>query len=95
MERDVGENLAALGALGLRPVPALAYPYGRRPNAREARAAMVDALLAAGVRAAFRIGNRVNSLPLTNGFEINRLDVRGDRPQAAFQRKIRFGRLLG
>lgn len=91
---DVRENFSALRALGLAPVPALAYPYGGRPRAVDDRVAMRAALRTAGVRLAFRIGNRVNPLPLRAPLEINRLGVRGDRSFAAFQRQIRWGRLL-
>ncbi len=91
---DVRENFSTLRSLGLVPVSALAYPYGGRPRAAPDRAAMQTALREAGVRLAFRIGNRVNALPLRAPFEINRLGVRGDRSFAAFQRQIRWGRLL-
>lgn len=95
IERDARQNFAALGELGLTPVPALAYPYGHRPGRGTARAAMKTALQAAGVRIAFRIGNRINALPIREAFEINRLDVRGDRSFAVFRRKMNWGRLIG
>lgn len=80
------------GELSLRSCAALAYAYGRRPRAPEARQRMHSDLRAINVRIAFRIGNRINRLPLSDGFEINRLGVRGDRGLAAFQRQIWWGR---
>lgn len=91
---EVRDNLAALRELGFAPAPALAYPFGRRPRDREVRAAMRAALQEAGVRLAFRIGNRINPLPLGDCFEVNRLGPRGDESFGAFQRKLRWGRLL-
>ena len=91
---DVRENFSALRGLGLNPAPALAYPFGRRPRGAAARDAMRRLFHEAGVQVAFRIGNRVNALPLRDRFEINRLGVRGDRSFGAFQRKLRWGRLL-
>ena len=90
---DVEKCFAVFRALALTPVPALAYPYGKRP-ARAARAAMAAALRERGVQAAFRIGNRINRLPVSEAFEINRLGMRGDESLEAFQRKIYWGRLM-
>ncbi len=90
---DVRENFAAFRTLELTPIPALAYPFGRRPQGVE-REAMATALRESGVRLAFRIGNRINSLPLPDLLEINRLSVRGDESFPAFQRKVRWGRLF-
>lgn len=90
---DVGDNFAAFRALGLEPVPALAYPFGGRPRGEPTRAAMRATLRNAGVRLAFRIGNRVNPLPLRDGFDVNRIGPRGDESFGAFQRKLLWGRL--
>jgi peptidoglycan/xylan/chitin deacetylase (PgdA/CDA1 family) len=89
---DVQACVAAMQDLGLPYVSALAYPYGGRPKAVAERNALLEAFGVSGVKAAFRIGNRVNSLPLRDHFEINRLGVRGDESFAVFQRKIKWGR---
>lgn len=91
---DIRENFAALQALGCGFLPALAYPYGARPRHTVALAAMKTALRAEGVQAAFRIGGRINRLPVADPFEINRIGVRGDRPPGAFQHAVRWGRLF-
>ncbi len=92
---DVRESLAVLNEGGVPPVPALAYPYGGRPRGEQALRAMKSELAANGVRLAFRIGNRINRLPLSDVLEVQRLSVRGDCDFSSFQRKIRWGRLLG
>jgi peptidoglycan/xylan/chitin deacetylase (PgdA/CDA1 family) len=91
---DVSDSFSMFRQLDLPVVPALAYPYGGRSRDAAARSAMKVALRECGVRLAFRIGNRVNRLPLTDSFEIQRLGVRGDESFSSFQRKIRWGRLL-
>jgi peptidoglycan/xylan/chitin deacetylase (PgdA/CDA1 family) len=91
---DVREGFATLRGLGLAVAPALAYPYGGRPRAAGARVAMQAALRESGVRLAFRVGNRVNRLPLANALEIQRLSVRGDESLGAFQRRVAWGKLL-
>jgi hypothetical protein len=50
---------------------------------------------AADVVAAFRIGNRVNGLPLGRPLEIQRTEIRGDESFATFAWKVRTGRLRG
>jgi peptidoglycan/xylan/chitin deacetylase (PgdA/CDA1 family) len=89
---DVQACVATMKSLGLSNVSALAYPFGGRPKAAAERSALIAAFRNAGVKAAFRIGNRVNPLPLRDRFEINRLGVRGDESLSVFQRKIRWGR---
>ena len=91
---DVREGFSTMERLGLTIVPALGYPYGGRPRDPVARAAMQAALRAGGVRLAFRVGNRVNGLPLPDPLQIQRLSVRGDESFGAFQRKVAWGKLL-
>lgn len=91
---DVQASFSTLRQSGLTPAPALAYPYGGRPREAAARAAMKRALAEAGVRLAFRVGNRVNPLPLADPLEVQRFSVRGDESFGAFQRRMRWGRLL-
>ncbi len=76
-----------------RPLPALAYPYGRPPASGPAREALQAALRGAGIEIAFRIGNRINPQPLRRVFEVERIGPRGDCSAAYFRRQIRWGRL--
>src|SRR5438270_623707 len=85
-------TVAEFKRLGITPTSVLAYPYGGRPPDSTRRTAMKRALRDAGVQAAFRIGNRVNAEFIRDPFEINRLDVRGDRSFGAFQRKVSWGK---
>ena len=74
-------------------LPALAYPYGAYPRKDAARrAAFLEAVRGAGVRIAFRIGNRVNPLPLPSPLEIRRTEIQGDEPFWVFRWKVWKGR---
>jgi len=82
-----------LAGQGVPFVPALAYPYGAYPRKDPARrAAFLEAVRRAGVQVAFRIGNRVNPLPLPAPLEIRRTEIQGDEPFWVFKWKVWKGR---
>jgi peptidoglycan/xylan/chitin deacetylase (PgdA/CDA1 family) len=94
MEQDLVTSLEFLRANHLLYVPALAYPYGRRPADASAYRQMLGLFRKYGIQAAFRIGNRINAAFPENLYEINRIDVRGTDSLSRFKRKVMFGRLL-
>lgn len=78
---------------GIRCLPALAYPFGAYPKKDPGhREAFLAALRRAGVAVAFRIGNRVNPLPLRAPLEIFRTEIQGDEPFWVFKWKVWKGR---
>ena len=91
---DVAQGVATMCALGLPKPRAFAYPYGARPTDPAAKQALRASLSTAAIDIAFRIGNRINPLPLLERFEVQRLSVRGDRDLASFKRKVAFGKLI-
>jgi peptidoglycan/xylan/chitin deacetylase (PgdA/CDA1 family) len=71
----------------------LAYPYGAFPKRNPFRLAkFLNTLSANNITLAFRIGNRLNRLPLFKPLLIQRLDIRGDVPAANFERLLRKGK---
>jgi peptidoglycan/xylan/chitin deacetylase (PgdA/CDA1 family) len=85
-----------LSGAGIPHEPALAYPFGSYPRKDPARrTAFLAALRGAGIAIGFRIGNRVNPLPLPSPLEIHRTEVRGDEPFWVFAWKVRRGRRKG
>ena len=93
---DLRRCAAWLDAARLPWQPALAYPYGAYPRKEAARLGpFLAAVRSAGVVAAFRIGNRVNALPLEAPLQIERTEIRGDESFATFAWKVRTGRLRG
>lgn len=73
--------------------PALAYPYGARPKSEIRLRQMKDVLKQTGIRAAFRIGNKLQQLPSRDIFEILRIDIRGEDTLENFKIKLRKGKL--
>ena len=91
IEVDIRKNLEFFRKYGLTVTPALAYPYGSRP--KRSLPALSNRLASLGIPLAFRLGSRLNRLPITSPYEIQRIDVRGDASDAVFRRKLWIGKL--
>jgi len=89
IEDDLRKNLEFFRKHDLSVTPVLAYPYGSRP--RRPLGALMARL---GIPLAFRIGNRLNRLPIMSPYEIQRIDVRGDASDMVFRRKLWIGKLF-
>jgi peptidoglycan/xylan/chitin deacetylase (PgdA/CDA1 family) len=71
----------------------LAYPFGSYPKRDpEKFDKMVAVFQKYNLLYALRIGNKVNSLPIKNPFEIKRIDIRGGDSWTTFRIKILKGR---
>jgi len=93
VEEELRLAKAWLAREGVPALHALAFPYGAYPRKDPSRRAeFLEAVRRAGVRVAFRIGNRVNPLPLRSPLEIRRTEIRGDEPFWVFAWKVRTGR---
>jgi peptidoglycan/xylan/chitin deacetylase (PgdA/CDA1 family) len=93
VEKEIAESFAFFAEHGISVEPVLAYPFGAYPRKQASRReAFFATLRRSGVQLAFRIGNRVNPLPLATDFEITRIGVRrADRPWS-FAIKVKKGR---
>ena len=75
--------------------PCLAYTYGAYPKKdSEKRNALFDTLKKNNIQLAFRIGNRINHLPIKNNFLINRIDVRGNESFLKFKIGLHLGKKI-
>lgn len=93
VEAELRRAAAWLAREGVPFLPAVAYPYGGYPRKDPARrTAFLEAVRRAGIRVAFRIGNRVNPLPLAEPLEIRRTEIQGDEPFWVFRWKVWKGR---
>jgi len=73
----------------------LAYPYGAFPKRNPVkRRQFLNTLSANSIVLAFRIGNRLNAVPLRHPLVIQRLDIRGDEPFEIFKMKLQKGKRL-
>jgi peptidoglycan/xylan/chitin deacetylase (PgdA/CDA1 family) len=90
---DIIETKALLHSLDIPYQPCLAFPYGAFPKRNPFRLKRFYKTLSANqIKLAFRIGNRLNRLPLHNPLLIQRLDIRGDEPFEKFVRLLRRGK---
>ncbi|OYQ34671.1 polysaccharide deacetylase [Flavobacterium cyanobacteriorum] len=94
IHQDFMASRQIIEASGLKVYPAVAYPYGNFPKQEPAKSYFKKILESNGIRMGFRIGNRVNTFPFKDNFEINRIDVRGEWSLLRFRLKIRFGKLF-
>ncbi len=93
VDDDLIQAQAWLTAHSIPFQPCLAFPYGAYPKKNPVRrAAFFDTLGLNKIVVAFRIGNRVNPLPLRNPLLVQRLDIRGDAPAGKFERLILHGK---
>lgn len=68
----------------------LAYPYGSRPKCQDE---YIKWLANNEFYTAFRIGNKINSLPIKDLYNINRIDIRGEDSLEVFKAKLKVGKL--
>jgi peptidoglycan/xylan/chitin deacetylase (PgdA/CDA1 family) len=92
IEDDLRRSLEFFREHHISLTPALAYPFGARP--KRLMSELSNRLASLGIPLAFRVGNRLNRLPISNPYEIQRIDVRGDSSDAVFRRKLWIGKLL-
>lgn len=73
--------------------PCLAFPYGAYPRNNPVKLGdFFETLATSKILLAFRIGNRLNPLPLREPLLIQRLDIRGDDPPEKFEKLLRRGK---
>ncbi len=94
IETDLITNVEEANRMNLPMASAFSYPYGGRPKEPVARQQMVEVMERLGIKAAFRIGNRINKIPIRDSYDLNRIDVRGTDSFAVFKRKVKWGKLI-
>lgn len=92
IEEDLRQNIQFFKDNNLAFAPAFAFPYGGRPKDKTFKRQMQEAMASLGIQFAFRIGNRLNRFPLSNPYEIQRIDVRGTDSLEDFARKVKWGK---
>jgi len=91
IEKDLDNCFMAFRHMDIDYQPCLAYPYGAWPKGPD-QDLFLRILQAKGIRLAFRIGNRLNTLPLRQPFLIQRIDVRGDESFRTFRLAMSYGK---
>ena len=93
IQLDFDKSYEIIAKNNLKVYPSLAYPYGNYPKKGIQKIQFFDLLKKNNIKMAFRIGNRVNSFPFKNKFEIQRIDIKGQYSMIHFKWKIRWGKL--
>ena len=70
----------------------LAYPYGKYPRKGEEQSTFFKVLAENKIAYGLRIGNRVNTFPFKNNYEIQRLDIKGEDTLMTFKKKLKRGK---
>ncbi|MFM6983437.1 MAG: polysaccharide deacetylase family protein [Chitinophagaceae bacterium] len=94
-EHEIGKCYDNLKASGLNIQTAWAYTYGAFPKKEASKMALLEkSFQKNGITCSFRIGNRINALPLKKPYSIERLDIRGDQPLWRFRLKLLMGKII-
>lgn len=93
IEEDLISMQNRFKQLGIICKPCFAYPYGAFHRKNRVKQQIMEAIFNySGIHFAFRIGNRINKLPLKNNYLINRIDITGNEPLWKFKLMCRFGK---
>lgn len=90
---DFDKSFQFISKQSLNVARVLAYPYGDYPKKNPKKKMFFDLLEQNNINMAFRIGNRLNDLPLKNKYEVQRIDIKGEESRLSFKLKLRFGKL--
>lgn len=93
IENDVKKSVEVIRENTLNVAPIFAYPFGNYPKNKIQQKQLFNLFEHYGIQLAFRIGNKLNNLPLKNRYLIKRIDIRGTDSQIAFRWKLKFGRV--
>ncbi len=70
----------------------LAYPYGNFPKKTQEQLAFFNILNENKIAYGLRIGNRVNTFPFKDNYQVQRLDIKGEDSLKAFEKKLKKGK---
>ena len=93
IQDDFDKSFELITKNDLNVSPILAYPYGNYPKKGTQKTDFFQILEKNNIKMAFRIGNRVNTFPFKNKYEIQRIDIKGQDSLLKFKLKLRFGKL--
>jgi peptidoglycan/xylan/chitin deacetylase (PgdA/CDA1 family) len=92
---DIRKTAAWLQLQGIPFQPCVAFPYGAYPKKNPVKyKRFMETLEKSGMVLAFRIGNRLNAMPLKKPLLVQRLDIRGDDSFEDFVRLMKKGKAM-
>ncbi|MFI5195831.1 MAG: polysaccharide deacetylase family protein [Chitinophagales bacterium] len=93
MQTEVINSVTAFENSKLQFSKVFAYPYGARPSERGDFKKLKQLMADIGIKAAFRIGNKVSKVPAPDIFEIKRIDIKGTDTIETLKIKLLKGKL--
>ena len=93
LNQDIIDSKTTLTENSIPYIPAIAYPFGSFPREKNEYIKFIEILKKNGILFGFRIGNKINKLPLLDRFCIKRIDVKGTDSFLEFRIKIWKGRI--
>lgn len=94
IEADMRRSLEYVSEKELNFSPIIAYPYGKFPKEKTRNGIFKKILSKNGMAFGLRIGNRINTFPFKDPFEIQRLDIKGEYSMLKFKQKLKLGKLF-
>lgn len=92
---EIEQGMQSLAHLPVKIENAWAYTYGSYPKKDPQAFSRLSAVFSSyGISAAFRIGNRINKIPLEKNFTIQRIDIRGNDAWLKFKFMVKWGKPL-
>lgn len=90
--KDITATQHRFKQLGIPYQPCFAYPYGAYGRTSQQQQNDIEAIFKQlGIQIGFRIGNRLNRLPLKKKYLIQRVDVKGTKPLWEFKVACNIG----
>ena len=92
---EITQSVEEMQTYKHKTLNAWAYTYGAYPKRNKMEfQALKNQFIASGIACAFRIGNRINKIPIKDPYKIERMDIRGNDSFLKFRLKMAFGKIL-
>ena len=93
IDDDIKLCFSALESQNIKFIKAIAYPFGAYPREEPKKSEFLKTLKNNNIELGFRIGNKINKLPVKNPFELKRIDIKGIDSFWTFKTKLKKGRV--
>ena len=94
VDADISLTKALLQSMGVPFQPCLAFPYGGYPKRGKHSRQFFQVLRDNNIKLSFRIGNRLNTLPIRDHLLIQRLDVERNCSLVKFHKMMQKGKSI-
>lgn len=93
INEDFDKSYQFIYQSAIKVFPVLAYPYGNYPKKGIPNKNFKKLLIKNNIKFGLRIGNRLNSFPFSDPYELKRIDIKGEDSLLKFKIKMKIGKL--